>query len=99
MLGENVFRETFIGQIKMSGGSPPQYHLAHFPVLFVRFGDDIREAPEADQLVARSYPNWPDKGMILHSRRITILTASRHVRPHEAIRVIHVLDRMRPSGA
>jgi hypothetical protein len=70
----------------------------HFPGLYVRFGDDIREAPAADQAVARSYPDWPDKGTILHGRRLTILTVQQHIRPGDEVRVIHVAEAMDPSA-
>jgi hypothetical protein len=79
---------------QMSDGSSP----THFPGLYVRFGDDVREAPAADQAVARSYPNWPDKGTILHSRRLTILTAHQRVRSGDEVRVIHVAEAMDPSA-
>jgi hypothetical protein len=73
-------------------------HLAHFPGLYVRVGDDVREAPAADQAVAQSYPNWPNKGTILHGRRLTILVAQQRVRPNEEVRVIHVAEAMDPGA-
>jgi hypothetical protein len=75
---------------------PP--HLANFPGLYIRVGDEIRDASAADQAVARSYPNWPDKGTVLQGRRLTILTARQRIRPNEELRVIHVAEATDPSG-
>jgi hypothetical protein len=68
-----------------------------FPGLYVRVGEEIREATEADQAVARSYPDWQDKGPNLGGRRITILPAKTRVRPNEEVRVIHVAEATDPT--
>jgi len=77
--------------------APDDRHLARpplnkFPGLYVRVGEDIRAAPEADQSVGRSYPNWRDKGPNIGGRRITILTANVRARPNEEVRVVHVAE-------
>jgi hypothetical protein len=73
-------------------------HLANFPGLYVRVGDEIRDASAADEAVARSYPSWPDKGTVVQGRRLTILTARQRIRPNEELRVIHVAEATDPSG-
>lgn len=67
---------------------PP--HLAQFPGLYVRKGDQIVDAPPADVAVAKSYPRSKDKGPVTDGHRLTLLTARRKYRVGEEIRVIHV---------
>jgi hypothetical protein len=83
----------------MSNGNSIPPYLTQFPGLFTRVGNEIREAPEADQAVARSYLNWPEKGTIVRGRRLTLLTARRRLRPDEEVRVIHVAEAVDPSAA
>jgi hypothetical protein len=82
----------------MSDGNTFPPHLAHFPGLIMRVGDEVRDAPEADQVVARSYPNWPEKGTIVRARRLTILTARKHVHPDQEVRIIHVAEAVNRSA-
>jgi hypothetical protein len=67
---------------------PP--HLAQFPGLYVRKGDQIIDAPPADVAVAKSYPRSKDKGPVIDGHRLTILAAKRRYRVGEEVRVIHV---------
>jgi len=64
---------------------------------FVRKGDDIVPAPEADRKLARSYPEFKDKGEVVDGRRITILTAKTEYEVGEEVRVIHVLKATKPG--
>ena len=45
-----------------------------------------------DQVLARSYPEWPDKGPLIDGRRISIGTAKRKVRLNEEVRIVHVAE-------
>jgi hypothetical protein len=72
---------------------PP--HLAEFPGLSVRRGDDIVPAPEEDARIARGYPSAPRKGAWIARRRITLLTARLAVHVGEPVRVIHVSETTR----
>lgn len=62
------------------------------PRLFVRDGDRIVEAPEADQQVAAMYPKWKPKGRARDGIRLTIMTASSKFGAGEAVRIVHVLE-------
>lgn len=74
------------------GLEPESNYLYRWPGLYVREGERIVEAPLADVAVARSYPQFNDKGGAIGGRRITILTeSSRHLVGDE-VRVIHVVD-------
>ena len=72
-------------------------HLHDVPEVYVRVGDDIKPAPEADQKVARGYPTWPDKGPLTDGRRITIMTGRTTVAVNEPIRVVHVVETVKPD--
>lgn len=67
-------------------------HLKDFPGVYVRTGDEIKPAPEADQKVARGYPAWSDKGPLTDGRRITIMTGKTTAAVNEPIRVVHVVE-------
>jgi hypothetical protein len=67
---------------------PP--HLAQFPGLYVRKGDQIVDAPPADVAVAKTYPRSKEKGPVVDGHRLTILAAKRRYRVGEEVRVIHV---------
>lgn len=54
---------------------------------------------EADQFAATlAYATWPDKGMIVRGRRLTILTMRECVRPNETTQIIHVAEAIDPSA-
>lgn len=59
-------------------------------------------APEepgpADEEVARTYPEWPEKGEPVGGRQITLLTSRHRVRCGEEVRVIHVAEALDPSA-
>lgn len=67
---------------------PP--HLAQFPGLYVRKGDQIVDAPPADVAVAKTYPRSKDKGALVDGHRLTILASKRRYRVGEEVRVLHV---------
>ncbi|MGZ3418225.1 MAG: hypothetical protein ACXWUG_03830 [Polyangiales bacterium] len=67
---------------------PP--HLAQFPGLYVRKGDQIIDAPPADVAVAKSYARSKEKGAVVDGHRLTILAAKHRYRVGEEVRVIHV---------
>jgi hypothetical protein len=67
-------------------------HLRRWPGLYVREGDRIVAASEEDAAVARSYPQWPDKGLILNGQRLSIMTERHRYQVNEEIRVIHVFE-------
>jgi hypothetical protein len=94
--GNNHSQGAHAKEPKVSSESAIPPHLREFPGLFVRVGDAIRDAPEADQAVARSYPAWPDKGPWTGERRITIMTARTEYRTGEEARVIHVVETRDP---
>lgn len=72
-------------------------YLTRWGGLFVREGNRIVDAPEADIAVARSYPHFNDKGPILGGRRITVLTERLRHGTGEEVRVIHVVDYTEPG--
>jgi len=45
--------------------------------------------------VAEAYATWPDKGPLLHGRRLTILAPSTRLRPGETLTVAHVHEVVR----
>jgi hypothetical protein len=65
--------------------------------LYVRVGDGIEPAPDADRLVARGYPQWPDKGPLTDGRRITLMCARTDYAAGEQIRVVHIVETVRPG--
>ena len=75
------------------GGNGVDY-LDRWPGLFVRDGDKIVDAPDADVRLARSYPSWPDKGTIIQGTRLTVMAEGR---TYQVVRVIHVLDITEPG--
>jgi hypothetical protein len=67
------------------------------PRLYVRDGDRIVEAPDADQAVVDGYAEWEPKGEVRDGVRLTIMAASTEYRPGEPMRVIHVLEATEPG--
>ena len=66
--------------------------------LYLRQGDQIVEANADDLAVARLYPEWPDKGLVIDGRRITILSKMGRYRVNEEVRVIHVMEATLPGN-
>ncbi|CAN5791210.1 hypothetical protein BH11BAC3_BH11BAC3_18200 [soil metagenome] len=60
--------------------------------LFVREGNEIREASEEDIKTAKKYYSFKEKGIVVDQKRITILTKKLIYLPGENIRIIHVLE-------
>jgi len=75
----------------------PLEHLRHWPGLFVREGDRIVPAPEEDERLARTYPDWPDKGPVYGGRRITVMAKKDAYSVGEEVRVIHVFEAIEPG--
>jgi hypothetical protein len=76
--------------------SVPDY-LQGFGDLYVRVGDDIEDAPEEIEAVARRYPLYPHKGDLDGGVRLTILTAKETVKVGEEVVVIHVCEVTKPG--
>jgi hypothetical protein len=81
-----------------SGGASevPDY-LSWWPGLFVRSGEEIVDAPEADQQIARGYPFQEDKGEVMDGRRMTIMAAPGPYHAGDEIRIIHVVEAPEPG--
>jgi hypothetical protein len=77
-------------------GMEPNY-LKHWPGLYVRQDNRIVDAPAEDVAVARSYPDWSDKGQIINGKRITIMTNKLIYQENEEIRIIHVVEVVEPG--
>ena len=71
---------------------PEKNYLERWPGLYIRKGNEILDAPEEDQKVARGYPQWPDKGPILDGKRITVMVKKKSYRVNEEIRILHVAE-------
>lgn len=54
-------------------------------------------ASDEDRALARSYPEWTDKGQLVAGRRISIAAAKRTYRPNEEVRVVHVAEIVVPG--
>jgi hypothetical protein len=65
---------------------------------YVREGDKIVDAPEADLKIASYYSEFKDKGEVIKGHRITILTAKTEYQIGEEIRVIHILEATEPGS-
>jgi hypothetical protein len=72
-------------------------HPAWWPGLYVRIGDTIVDAPEADQQVAMGYPSWEDRGELHDGRRMTLMAAPGPCLTDEVVRVIHVVESPEPG--
>jgi hypothetical protein len=77
-------------------GRIPEY-LSWWPGLFVRIGDGIVDAPEADQQLARGYPFQEDKGEVIDGRRMSIMAAPGPYHAGDEIRIIHVVEAPEPG--
>jgi|GEM_PF-1019474 len=67
-------------------------HLLHWGGLSIRENGTLKEAPQEDQVVAKSYPLHYEKGPWTDSTRITILSLKSTYEVGEDIRVIHVVE-------
>jgi hypothetical protein len=65
--------------------------------LYVRKDEGTVEATEADKAVEKSYPEWGDKGQVIESRRLTIMTKKQTHRVNDKVRIIHVLEAVDPG--
>jgi hypothetical protein len=65
--------------------------------LLERQGDKIVDAPLEDFAVAKTYHSFPDKGPVKDGQRITILTSKLEYKIGEQVRVIHVLEAIKPG--
>jgi hypothetical protein len=62
------------------------------PNLYIRQSGRVIPAPEADQVVARGYADWQDKGTWVDGRRLTLMTRATTASVGEPVRVIHVFE-------
>ncbi len=74
----------------------PDY-LEGFGDLYVREGDEIVDAPEAIEAVARRYPLFPGKGAPDGGVSLTILASHETVKVGEELVVVHVLEATEPG--
>ena len=65
--------------------------------LYARAGQKIVPAPAGDLAVARGYAGYQDKGAVRKGLRITIMTAKSTYQVGEKVRVIHVLEALKPG--
>ena len=72
-------------------------YLRHWPGLFEWHDGVLRNAPAADVAVARSYPSYADKGLLVNGRRLTVMSRSLLYRVAEEVRVIHVVEVVEPG--
>jgi len=72
-------------------------YLYRWPGLYVREGERVVDAPAADAAVARSYPQFGDKGSVTDGRRITLLTENTFRHIEDEVRVIHVVEFTEPG--
>lgn len=72
-------------------------YLRHWPGLFEWHDGALRDAPAADVAVARSYPSYADKGLLVNGRRLTVMSRSLLYRVAEEVRVIHVVEVVEPG--
>jgi hypothetical protein len=68
-----------------------------WPGLYVRDGEQIVSASEADVALAQSYPRWASKGPIIDGARLTILIARTRYVHSEDIHVLHVGEILSPG--
>ena len=66
-------------------------------VLYERKGTEIVLAPAEDLALGRTYHSFKDKGPIVAGQRITILTKTNDYKVGEQIRVLHVLEAVKPG--
>lgn len=78
------------GRDRLSHGTP-------IPRLYVRRGERLDPASDADKRLIQRYPDWPDKGEVVDRRRITIMTAATTAAPDEEVRVAHVFESLEPG--
>lgn len=78
-------------------GTPINPDLEGWQGLWVRKIDQIVEAPEEDVVVAKAYPEWPDKGPVIDGRRLTIMAKKQAYHVNEEVRIIHVLEAPLPG--
>ena len=72
-------------------------YLYRWPGLYIREGERVVDAPAADVAVARSYPQFGDKGGLTDGRRITLLTENTFRHAGDEVRVIHVVEFTEPG--
>lgn len=70
---------------------------SQLPRLYMRRGGRIVEALPEDVDVARRYPTFSSKGLVLAGRRITIMCPKTVYHVGEEVRVIHVLEVLEPG--
>lgn len=72
-------------------------YLNRWPGLYVREGQRIVDASASDVAVARSYPQFGDKGSATDGRKITVLTENTLHTVGDEVRVIHVVEFTEPG--
>ncbi len=69
------------------------------PRLYVRRGESLDPASDADRRLVEQYPDWPDKGEVVDGRRITIMTGATSCAAGEEVRVAHIFEAVEPGEA
>jgi hypothetical protein len=72
-------------------------HLQHWPGLFEWRDGVVVDAPPGDVEVARSYPRFSDKGILVSGMRLTLMSGQLRCRVGEEVRIIHVVEIVDPG--
>lgn len=86
-----------IGVMTNSDANNVPEYLKRWPGLYLHEEGRIVEAPAEDVALARSYPNWPDKGPIIDGRRLTIMVRKTSFWVDEEVRIVHVVEVLEPG--
>jgi hypothetical protein len=98
---------SFLATLAVCGIAPPtsslaaesiESHGADVPAqLLERKGDKIVDAPAEDFALAKTYHLFKDKGTLVAGQRITIMTAKTQHKVGEPVRVLHILESVKPG--
>ena len=80
----------------MSEPQIPDY-LQRWPGLFEWRDGSVVDAPPEDADVARSYPQFSDKGPLVSGTRLTLMTRRHQYRVGEDVRVLHIVEVVEPG--
>jgi hypothetical protein len=59
--------------------------------------EDLHVRKDGDEVVARAYREWPDRGPVINGRQVTIMTNKNTYRVNEPVRVVHVMEATEPG--
>ena len=72
-------------------------HLRRWPGLFEWRDGVVIDAPPEDVEVARSYPQFSEKGLLVSGVRLTVMSRRLRYRVGEEVRVVHVVEIVEPG--